>query len=178
MKILSGICFCTFLGCALFVKVPTFNHIPKSDRFVMEPRIYCKEFILLDDKRCSALVFFPSGDVIGHTTSFSLYDLYFFSNSETLYDKSTFDAQWGKYWLLGDTLYYEFAHYANMGGAVYYPKISRKTKLVEDTLVIIPQFLHTFYYTEYFWANDTLTYIRIEYPDINNIDPSKAWINQ
>jgi hypothetical protein len=168
----------TFVSCGLFVRVPKFDEIPISERHVTEPVIFCHFYESRGEVLCEALVLFPNGDVIGHTRGINLDSGFKFSSYDDLYDENSYSAHWGKYWFRNDSLYYDFAQFWNMGGSVHHPILSRKTYFNGDTITVMPQFTQSCIPAQHFRANDTLIYVRVDYLDILNIDPSKAWINR
>lgn len=172
------ICLClssSTIACGLFLVKPTFDNAIKSERYFDEPRMYCE---YLRD-RCSALIFFKDGTVIGYTPFFSMADTTLFSKMNTSIYESNNSIGWGKYWLHGDTVFYDFARFENAGGALHYPKISRKFVIsMSDSIMAVPARNHRSRSELLLGANRISIYYKVSYPDIHNIDPSKAWINR
>ena len=178
---ISGIIFnsCTFLGLRVYAPTPKLSIDRYQSKLSDKPVLYCSysysEYHNTD--LCHPLVFFSDGSILSGELleDFQKVSDYFSREKENLYGKNDFG--WGRYVIEKDTIRYEWAQHYKLGLInKWFPVVKKQAVFIsEDSLyvTIAPNNKRT-----PFLLSDSLYYQKIDYPDINNIDPSKAWINQ
>lgn len=170
---------CSFIGFRVFTPTPELTIERYQSKLSDNPILYCNYFYsdYHEAYLCSPLVFFPDGSVVEGDLLDDLQKVsdYFSRENEKLYGKKVLS--WGRYLIEEDTIKYEHAKRYRLGLVNYWFILDKKKALIisEDSLLVTwtPNNKRA-----PFHRRDSLIFIKTNYPDINNIDPSKAWINQ
>jgi hypothetical protein len=165
---------CVFLGFA--PKLSIERHKGKlADSAVMYCQFQTRE---TDQKKlCKPLIFFPDGTLMIGSEAIDLsksdyeyadYNNFYVSNGEV---------GWGRYKTKSNTIQLEYLLHYSPGGGYRGYKISKyAVQHGNDSLEVIPGHKHK-NMPAILQANDTLVYVKTEYPGIKYIDPDIAWIN-
>lgn len=175
-------------SCIHLVRTPNLSIDRHNGELIDNDFMYCNKYISNFEQEtfCRPLVFFQDGTLFADAGLLDLSENdHWFSTNENLYEKNSKHG-WGRYYIKKDTIYFEYIEYFNLGGSPWMPKFSKYAiNIGKDSLLVMPSHYHRKQFTIFdkelpalFKANDTLLYVKTDYPDIYNIDPDKAWINR